>query len=271
MARMAATSARATKAAAQRREQQRLALLLWLKVMLLVGVAGAGLYWGVVLVTDPMLLPLKVVRTDGKFRYMQRQDLEQAVADLTRGGFLTVDVAAIRDRARTLPWVDRVSIRRVWPDSLQLWVEEHVPLSRWQGEAMLNVRGEVFRPKPGAIPPGFPLLSGPDGSEKELARYYMSVKARLGAMGLGIAEMMMDERRAWSMKLTNGAVIRFGSKDLDHRLARFYSIYPLLQAEKRGLKEVDLRYTNGFAVSWKSIAPTAGLMLKEYKTLRGLV
>ncbi len=270
MTRMSATSNRITKAAAQRREQQRLAVLLWLKVMLVAIVVGGGLYWSVVTLTDPKLLPLKVVRTDGKFRYMERQDLEQAVANLTRDGFLTVDVAAIRDRAKSLPWVDRVSVRRVWPDSLQLWVEEHVPLSRWREKAMLNVRGEVFYPKAGAIPAGFPLLSGPEGSEKELARYYMDIKVRLSSLGLNVEKITMDERRAWIMELNNGAVIRLGSKDLEDRLARFYSIYPLLQADKRQLKEVDMRYTNGFAVTWKSIAPTAGLGPK-IKTLRGLV
>ncbi len=237
---------------------------------MLVAFFGGGIYWSVVALTDPKLLPLKVVRTDGKFRYMQRQDLEQAVANLTRGGFLTVDVAAIRDRARSLPWVDQVSVRRVWPDSLQLWVEEQVPLSRWQKDAMLNVRGEVFRPKAGAIPSGFPRLSGPDGSEKELAKYYLAIKNRLGSLGLSINAMVMDERRAWTMRLSSGAVIRLGSKDLEDRLARFHSIYPLLQADKRQIKEVDLRYTNGFAVTWKSIAPTAWLGPKN-ETIRGLM
>ncbi len=270
MARAAATSTRATKAAAERREQQMLALRLWLKVLVLIAVFGGGSYWGVVTLTDPKLLPLKVVRTEGKFRYIQRQDLEQAVAGLTRGGFLTVDVAAIRDRARSLPWVDRVSVRRVWPDTLQLWVEEQVPLSRWQDDAMLNVRGEVFRPKAGSIPAGYPRLSGPDGSEKELARYYLAIKNHLASLGLGIDEIAMDERRAWSMKLKNGAVIRLGSKDLDERLARFYRIYPLLKADEREIKEVDLRYTNGFAVAWKNIAPTAWLGPKN-KITRGLV
>ena len=270
MARPAATTTRVSKAAAERRAQQMLALRLWLKVLVLIAFFGGGSYWGIVTLTDPKLLPLKVVRTEGKFRYIQRQDLEQAVASLTRGGFLTVDVAAIRDRAKSLPWVDRVSVRRVWPDSLQLWVEEQDPLCRWRDDAMLNVRGEVFHPKAGSIPSGYPRLSGPDGSEKELARYYLVIKNRLASLGLVVEELTMDERRAWSMKLKNGAVIRLGSKDLDERLARFYRIYPLLQADTRQLQEVDLRYTNGFAVAWKNVAPTAWLGPKN-KITRGLV
>ncbi len=269
MARKGATSNQITKAEQQRREQRWLALLLWLKLMTIAVVVGGGIYAGAVALMDPTLLPLKVVRTDGKFRYMQRQDLEQAVGNLTRGGFLTVDVAAIRDKAKDLPWVDQVSVRRVWPDSLQLWVEEHVPLSRWGKDAVLNVRGEVFRPKPKSIPTGLPRLAGPDGSEQELARTYIKLKIRLASLGLKITAMVMDERRAWTMKLNDELVVRLGSKDLEDRLARFYSIYPLLKEDKRGIKVIDMRYTNGVAVTWKNIVPTVGKG-QMIKILRGL-
>lgn len=265
-----ATSNQMTKAEVQRREQQRLALFMWLKLMVMAVVLGGGIYWGAVTLMDPSLLPLKVVRTDGRFRYMQREDLEHAIEGLTRGGFLTVDVAAIRDRAKGLPWVDQVSVRRVWPDSLQLWVEEHVPLSRWGEDGVLNVRGEVFHPKADSIPSWLPHLSGPEGSEKELATNYVSIKTRLAQLGLKITDLIMDERRAWTMRLNDDLVIRLGSKDLQDRLARFYSVYPLLKEDKRELKEIDLRYTNGVAVTWKNSVPTAGLGL-QIKILRGLV
>jgi len=270
MARKGANINQISKAEQKRREQQRLALLLWLKLMTIAVVLGGGIYAGTVALMDPTLLPLKVVRTDGKFRYMQRKDLEQAVGSLTRGGFLTVDVAAIRDRAKGLPWVDQVSVRRVWPDSLQLWVEEHVPLTRWGKDGVLNVRGEVFLPKAESIPAGLPRLSGPDGSEQELARTYIKLKIRLASLGLKIAAIELDQRRAWTVTLNNELTVRLGSKDLEDRLARFYSIYPLLKEDKRELKEIDMRYTNGVAVTWENSVPTAGLG-RMIKILRGLV
>ncbi len=259
-----------TKAEAQRLEQQRRATMLWLKLMVMLVVFGGGIYWGAVTLLDPTLLPLKVVRTDGRFRHMQRQDLEQAIGDLSRGGFLTVDVEAIRDKAKSLPWVDKVSVRRVWPDSLQLWVDEHVPLSRWGENGVLNMRGEVFYPKVETIPPGLALLFGPDGSGKELAKNYVGINAKLAVLGLKVNKMAMDERRSWIMTLSNGLVVRLGSKELQDRLARFYSIYPLLKEDKRELQEVDLRYTNGVAVIWKKTVPADG-QGQMIKILRGLV
>lgn len=266
----AANGKQMSKAEAQRLEQQRQSTLLWLKLLVMAVVFGGGIYWGAVTLLDPTLLPLKVVRTDGRFRYMQREDLEQAIGDLSRGGFLTVDVEAIRDKAKSLPWVDKVSVRRVWPDSLQLWVDEHVPLSRWGKDGVLNVRGEVFYPKAGTIPSGLPHLFGPDGSGKELAKNYVDIKARLAELGLTITDMAMDDRRAWSMTLSNGLVIKLGSKELQDRLARFYSIYPLLKEDKRELQEIDLRYTNGVAVTWKKTVPADG-QGQTIKILRGLV
>jgi len=122
---------------------------------------------------------------------------------------------------------------------------------------MLNVRGEVFKPASGKLPPGLPQLSGPAGTEKEVARQYLDLKPRLEAFGLRIRQIILDERRAWSMTFDGGPIIKLGSKDLDVRLARFLQIYPTLRGDKRRLKEVDLRYTNGFAVRWETVAPIA--------------
>jgi cell division protein FtsQ len=80
----------------------------------------------------------------------------------------------------------------------------------------------------------------------------------------------MDERRAWTMKFNNELEVKLGNKDVEERLARFYSIYPLLKADKRQVQTVDLRYTNGVAITWKGSAATVGQAQKT-EILRGLV
>ena len=63
-------------------------------------------------------MPFKVVRIDGQLRYLDRLQIERAVDGEIRGNFFTVDVERVHRAARDLPWIDRVSVRRVWPQTL---------------------------------------------------------------------------------------------------------------------------------------------------------
>ena len=118
----------------------------WTLGLALFSLMGGGAVWGVMKLQDPRVMPLSVVRIDGDFRHMHRGDLEQAIGSAIRGNFFTVDVAGIRAAAHRPPWVDEVSVRRVWPATLQMQVVEQVPLARWGESGLINGRGEVFRP-----------------------------------------------------------------------------------------------------------------------------
>ncbi|HEC17690.1 MAG TPA: FtsQ-type POTRA domain-containing protein [Sedimenticola sp.] len=231
------------------------ALLRWGLALSLFGAMGAGAVLGGARLLDPQTLPLKVVRIEGEFKYLDRRRLEQVVAAQLRGGFFTVDVEAVRAKVRALPWVDEAGVRRIWPDTLQIRVTEQAPLARWGGRRLLNRRGEVFSPAPAEIPPGLPQLAGPEGTAAGMAARYRAMQARLDAAGLRIVRLQQDERRAWSIEFADGAVIRLGSRDLDRRLARFIRLYPRLRDAGRGRpRQVDLRYTNGFVVHWDEAA-----------------
>jgi len=54
----------------------------------------------------------------------------------------------------------------------------------------------------------------------------------------------VNNRRAWSLELDNGLLVKLGSSNVDLRLSRFVRFYPQLVSPEEGeLKLVDLRYT----------------------------
>ncbi len=56
---------------------------------------------------------------------------KRPVHESIRGGFFSVDLQAVRSAVEGLPWVDRVSVKRLWPDRIEETVVVHEPLARW--------------------------------------------------------------------------------------------------------------------------------------------
>src|SRR5207245_857953 len=89
--------------------------------------AFAGLQF---LVHSP-LFPIRELEVDHGLKHSTRQQIEAAVRGSIAGNFFAVDLSAIRAAIEQLPWVRRVTVRRVWPDRIEVSVEEQVALARW--------------------------------------------------------------------------------------------------------------------------------------------
>jgi len=226
-------------------------LLRWLTALVvLLLFAGSGV-WGVITLRDPAVLPLKIVRIDGELRNLDRRALEQAVGGVVEGNFFTVDLDAVRAAALKLDWVDQVTVRRIWPDTLNMWVEEQQPVARWGDSRLVNGRGGVFTPEPEALKTELPSLVGPDDSAAEMVARYQRMSRRFIALKLDITRLVRDGRGAWTVGFKQGMELKLGHTDTEARVDRFVQLYPRLeQAEKRRVKRVDMRYANGVAVLW---------------------
>lgn len=220
--------------------------------VILISVIGVGLGSGGWLLVQPDTLPIKRVKVTGEFRYLVEQDVFNALGELASGGFFNVDVHSVKLAAESLQWIDTASVRRIWPATLQIEINEQVPLARWGKEDLINVRGELFHPSLEKLTDALPVFSGPDGTETKVAKQYQLLSAQLSPVGLVVEELRLTERRAWDLRLKNGLKLILGRPDTEERLARFITAYPKFSKEKtEQMQSVDLRYTNGFAVRWK--------------------
>lgn len=232
-------------------------------VLLFVALCGL-MGWGGYRLTDPNVLPIRAVRIEGRFEHVSHAALQEAVAPAVRGGFFTVNVAAVQMAAEALPWVGGASVRRVWPDIVNIVVTEQLPAARWGENGLLNPQGEAFYPPADSLPQGLPWLRGPQDQEAVVWRWYQDMKRALATAGLEIARLDLSDRRAWRLVLTNGIELALGRDDPYHRLLRLVRVYPqVLEPRVAAIKRVDLRYTNGFAVSWKAGEGTAQRPVQE--------
>ena len=198
---------------------------------------------------NPATLPVKVVRIDGELKYLQKTELENAVAGAVSGGFFNIDLKSIMNKAHQLPWVDEVSVKRVWPDTVVMEIRERVAIARWGEKHLVTASGEIFLPNE-LIPEGLPMLIGMDQRSVEVVELYEREKPRFEKLGLTITRLQVNKRGAWSIAFDNGLQIAIGRADIEHRLQRLADNYAAIT--QRGNPEyIDLRYRYGIAVSWK--------------------
>lgn len=217
--------------------------------------AVAGLAWAAVTVVQRLpVFPLRqLVVTSGVSQVTQPQ-LEDAARAALAGNFFTVDLDTARDSFEKLPWVRRAEVRRRWPDTVELAVEEHRAVARWRGtdgeSRLVNEFGEVFQ---AAAPANLPLFSGPEGSAPRVLARHREFSQMLATVGRQPRAVILSAREAWQIKLDDGVLVDLGRDQAKHplqeRLARFTTHYQAARA-KAGVHAllVDMRYPNGFAL-----------------------
>ena len=239
--------------------------------------AAAVIYAAAHALIHSPLLPLRQIALHGDLGHVTREQAEGAARAGAVGTFLSVDLDAVRRAFEALPWVRRVEVRRLWPDRIQVAIEEHVALARWgadtQAMRLVNTYGEVFEGNlPGAE--RLPQFAGPTGSAGDMTRRYGAFSRVLAPLELEPRQILLSPRYAWQLRLSNGLTLELGRDQLKEpvleRLAPFVASYAqTLGRLKRRLDHVDLRYPNGYALRVPEIVQS-GAETKRAKTKRGV-
>jgi len=199
--------------------------------------------------------PIASVRIAGEFENVSRDSLEQVVNGFLPSGFLRLDVEAVRRAAAGLPWVRRVSVRRVWPGSLHIAVVERVAVARWNDNAYLEADGTRFVPESITPDDGLVHLAGPEGSEEKVLKKYEQLTQSLAPLKTPVVEVSLDRRGAWRVALESGLVLKLGRGESLKRMAPYIASLPRILGDRyEDAAQVDLRYRNGFAVRWRTTA-----------------
>ncbi len=200
--------------------------------------------------------PVQTVLMANPLQRVDEQNVREVLANHLSVGFFALDVQAIKTALEADPWVEKVTISRIWPDTLSVAITEEIAIARWGDGALLNQFGETFEPYTMEDDLALPLLNGPQGQQRRVMEQYQTFSQMLFSSGLRIRELSLNERGSWSLRLHNGAEVMIGRNEVVERMQRFVSLYDRhLYSQLDQIEAFDLRYNNGISIRKKTDMP----------------
>ena len=211
--------------------------------------------------------PINAVNITGELHHANQQDIRARITPLLSDGFMGVDLAAVQNELLMMEWIAQAVVSRSWPDTLEVSLTEHVPLARWGANALLSRSGEVFVPRNIESFVALPALSGSSGRHAEVLSRYVELNQLLAPKRLRVTNLELNDTGRWLANLQSGTQLVFGKDDLIAKTRRFLIVYEReLEVLGDRVQSVDLRYSNGLAVKWKTVVESNQSPLIEQKS-----
>lgn len=203
--------------------------------------------------------PIRTLALQAPLKLVDEPTLRATIEPMARDGFFALDPSAVREAVAALPWVDRVDVRKRWPDRLEVRLTELQPYARWGEGRLVSADGRLVAAPAEGLAGALPLFDAADGRVAEVLAFHREARPLLIRAGTDIAELHLSARGGWSLVTAEGVHLEVGRHDALPRLSRFVRLLPELRRSARGrvLQRADLRYTNGFALAWADAAAAA--------------
>jgi len=176
-------------------------------------------------------------------RQVSREEIFAAAGVTDHSSLLFLDVADARAKLEAIPWIAEATVRKLYPDRLQITVTER--------EAFGTVLSAKVEPRLALLP--FVVGNGAAGK----ARDFLGVLDRYPAIRDSVRASILVAGRRWNLRLKNGIDVRLPDSNVERALETLAR----LNAEKnllgRDIVAVDLRLPDRLTVRLSEAAAQA--------------
>ncbi len=176
-------------------------------LILLIAVISGGGFWGWRYIHLSTTLPIHVVKVVGEYQFVDQQILQKTVMPYVATGFFNVNIRGAELALLQIPGVSLASLRRVWPDKIEIQVSEKKAQATLPDGQIYAVDGSVFMPF--HVQPGnkslekslsqLPVFAGAVEDLPEIAAFYHSAEFLLMKNGFHIDFVGCDGLGSWTL------------------------------------------------------------------------
>ena len=191
-------------------------------------------------------------------RQVSREEIFAAAGVTENSSLLFLDVADARTRLEAIPWIAEATVRKLYPDRLQITVTEREAFALWQFDGKVSViaaDGTVLAAK---VEPRFaalPFVVGKGAAPR--ARDFLALLDAQPAIRDSVRAAVLVGERRWNLRLKNGIDVRLP----DTEIARALDTLARLERDKslltRDIAAVDLRLPDRVTVRLSDAAAAA--------------
>ena len=198
--------------------------------------------------------------------YVSQLDVASALGAGAEPNLFRLSLDGTRRKVELIPWVQKASVRRIFPNRLLVDVTERSPVAyvNLAGRLKLVDSEGVLLEKPAEASFDFPVISGLDSampSADRIARlalfqqFAQELKAQNRGAGWVVSEVDLSDDRDLKALLVEGhetVLVHFGNQDFGDRFRTFVTLLPEVEKTAPAVDSVDLRYRGQVVVNPKA-------------------
>ena len=173
-------------------------------------------------------------------------------------------------RLRANPWIADATVLKLYPDRLQIAINERQPFAFWQKDGRVSViadDGTVLEPYVARQFYRLPLVVGLGAATH--ARQFLAASRSLSGRARFLHASVLVAERRWNIRLKNGIDIRLPEDGVAGALALLVRLDRAKKLFSRDITTIDLRLPDRVMVQLSEDAAKARAdALKETKTKR---
>jgi cell division protein FtsQ len=185
--------------------------------------------------------PVAAVSLSGE-QHVSRTQIFAAAGVTERASLLFLDVEAARARLKAIPWIADATVRKLYPDTLQITLTERDPFALWQVDGKVSViaaDGTVIGPLVERKFAGLPFVVGRGAAPK--AKDFLAQLDRQPAIREQVLAAILVADRRWNLRLKNGIDVRLPEADAAGALATLAALDRDKRLTSRDIVAIDLR------------------------------
>ncbi len=191
---------------------------------------------------------------------LNRRDVLR-IAGITESSTLfLIDADETRARILRNPWIAEATVRKLYPDRLEIIIEEKKPFAIWQNQGMFSIisRDGTVIDQVTSVQvrdSGLPFVVGV-GADKR-AEAFLALLNRFPQIRSEVAAAVYVAERRWNLRLKSGVDVRLPEEDVDVALFRLVSLDREKNLLSRDVTIIDLRSPDRVAVRLSDDATAA--------------